>query len=33
LALMAVPYVITNLLVLMTVGVALLAMPWIVRDA
>jgi hypothetical protein len=30
---MAIPYVITNLLVLMTVGVALLAMPWIVRDA
>jgi hypothetical protein len=32
LALMAVPYVITNLLVLLTIGVALLAMPWIVRD-
>jgi hypothetical protein len=33
LALMAVPYLVTNLLVLLTVGVALLAMPWIVRDA
>jgi hypothetical protein len=33
LALMAIPYVITNLLVLLTVGVALLAMPWIVPDA
>jgi hypothetical protein len=33
LALMAIPYVVTNLLVLLTIGVALLAMPWIVRDA
>lgn len=32
LALMSVPYVVTNLLVLLTIGAALVAMPWIVRD-
>ena len=32
-ALMAVPYVISNLIALLVVGVVLSATPWIVRDA